>query len=90
MNLVKPSEVLTYGILASALCGTGIMGIIFGVIGRKKVNQYLLENNGMTCGQVTAGSITSRVGLIIGIVMTVFWVCYVLFIVGAIIFAVNA
>ncbi|MBR4168834.1 MAG: hypothetical protein IKR47_03795 [Lachnospiraceae bacterium] len=85
---IKPSEVLTMGILACALCGTGIMGIIFGTIGKKKVRQYLAENNGMTCGQVTAGSITSKVGFILGIVMTCFWVIYIAVIVGAIAFAI--
>ncbi len=86
---IRPSEVLTMGILSCALCGTGIMGIIFGAIGKKKVQQYLAENNGMTCGQVTAGSITSKIGFIIGIVMTCFWVIYITVIVGAIAFAIS-
>ncbi len=76
---VTPSQVLTWGIVAAASCWTGVLGIIFGIIARNKVNLYLEQNNGETCGQVTAGSITSKVGLIAGIVMTVFWVCYILF-----------
>ncbi len=81
---ITPGQVLTWGIVAAATCGTGVLGIIFGIIGRKKVNQYLLENNGVTCGQVKAGSITSKVGLIVGIVMTVFWVIYAIIAIVAI------
>ncbi len=73
---VTPSQVLTWGIVAAATCWTGILGIVFGCIGRNKAQAYVAAY-GMTTGQVKTGSILSKVGLIVGIVMTVIWAIYI-------------
>ncbi|MBR0351633.1 MAG: hypothetical protein IJH53_00305 [Oscillospiraceae bacterium] len=79
---VKPSTVLTMGILAVVTCGWGILGIIFGAIGKNKARAYV-DAYGQTTGQVKAGSIMSKIGFIVGIVMTVIWVIYIIAIVAS-------
>lgn len=79
---VKPSSVLTFGILALAFCSGGILGIIFGAIGKNKAKAYV-DYYGQTTGQVKAGSIMSKIGFIVGIIMTVIWVIYFIAIVAA-------
>ncbi len=74
---IKPSNVLTMGILALAFMGTGILGIIFGAIGKNKAKAYV-DYYGETTGQVKAGSIMSKIGFIVGIIMTVIWVIYII------------
>lgn len=78
---ITPSQVLTWGIVAAATCSTGILGIIFGIIGRNKAKEYVAAY-GQTTGQVKTGSILSNVGFIAGIVMTVFWAFYIIVIVA--------
>ncbi len=80
---VQPSQVLTMGILSLVFCGSGILGIIFGALGKKKAKAYVAENGG-TVGQVKAGSIMSNIGFIIGIVMTVIWVIYIIVAIAAV------
>lgn len=79
---IKPSNVLTMGILALAFCGSGLLGIIFGAIGKKKAKAYV-DYYGETTGQVKAGSIMSKIGFIVGIIMTVIWVIYIIIMVAA-------
>lgn len=68
------TPILVFGILALALAGsTGIVGIIFGILTKKKVNEYLAQGGTLT-GKAKVGSILGKVGLILGIVMTVFWI----------------
>lgn len=74
---IKPSNVLTFGILALAFCGGGILGIIFGAIGKNKAKAYV-DYYGETTGQVKAGSIMSKIGFIVGIVMTVILAIYII------------
>jgi len=74
---IKPSNVLTMGILALAFMGSGILGIIFGAIGKNKAKAYV-DYYGETTGQVKAGSIMSKIGFIVGIIMTVIWVIYII------------
>ena len=74
---IKPSNVLTMGILALAFMGSGILGIIFGAIGKNKAKAYV-DYYGETTGQVKAGSIMSKIGFIVGIIMTVIWVLYII------------
>ena len=78
---IKPSNVLTMGILAVALCSFGIPGIIFGAIGKNKAKAYV-DYYGETTGQVKAGSIMSKIGLIIGIIMTVIWVLDIILVIA--------
>lgn len=71
------TQILVFGILALALAGsTGIVGIIFGILTKKKVNEYLGLGGTLT-GKAKVGSILGKVGLILGIVMTVFWAIYI-------------
>ena len=74
---IKPSNVLTMGILALAFMGSGILGIIFGAIGKNKAKAYV-DYYGETTGQVKAGSIMSKIGFIVGIIMTVILVLYII------------
>ncbi len=74
---ISPSKVLTLGIVALATCGIGIPGIVLGALARKNGRLYVAAH-GATTGQVKAGSIMGMVGLISGIVMTVFWVIYII------------
>ena len=82
---IRPSEVLTWGIVAAATAQFGITGIIFGAIGRTKAREYVAAH-GTTTGQVKAGSITSNVGFIAGIIMTGFWGIFFTIMIFAIIF----
>ena len=69
---IKPSNVLTMGILAVAFCCTvyfSFLGIVFGAIGKSKAKAYA-ASCGEPSGQVKAGSIMSKIGFIVGIVVT--------------------
>ena len=77
------TSVLVMGILAVALCEFGILGIIFGAIGLGKAKAFLLSH-GILFGKAKVGRILSKVGLIVGIIMTVFWLVYFIFL-GALI-----
>lgn len=76
---VTPVTVLVLGIVAAALSYTGysIAGIIVGCIAAKKVKVYLEENGGITCNMVMYGSILSKVGIYLGIGLTIFYSVYV-------------
>ena len=71
------TAILTLGIVAvaTALSAFGFPGIIVGAIGRKKAKKFI-EDNGMIFGKAKVGSILAKVGIIVGIVMTVFWALY--------------
>jgi hypothetical protein len=65
---------LVLGIISIPLacCGyggivLGILGIVFGYLGRKKADQGLATNR----GQATAGLITGAVGLVLGILILI-------------------
>ena len=68
-------SILTFGILALVFC-EGFLGIIFGAIGLSKSKQYAAMY-GLT-GRAKVGSILSRVGMIVGIVMTVVWIILII------------
>ena len=77
---VKPSNVLTMGILSLAFCCTfyfAFLGIIFGAIGKNKAKAYV-DYYGDTTGQVKAGSIMSKIGFIVGIVMTALFFIFII------------
>lgn len=72
---------LVFGILSLVLCGFfGILGIIFGAIGRGKGNNYVRQGGTLT-GASKAGYILSLLGLIFGIIMLV--LCVILVIIAA-------
>ena len=70
---IKPSTVLTFGILALAFSCTiylSFLSIVFGAIGLSKAGNYVAAY-GPNSGQVKAGKIMSIIGLILGIIMTI-------------------
>jgi hypothetical protein len=75
-------NLLVLGILAVALAELGIPGIILGAIGRSKGKKFV-QAGGTLTGAAKVGYILSLVGLILGIVMTVFWVIYLIVIIAA-------
>ena len=73
-----PTNILIFGIIGLALSCipfASIAGIIISAIGLKKSNAYVAAG-GIACGQSKTGRILARVGLIVSIVMTVFWAIY--------------
>ena len=75
-------NLLVLGILAVVLAELGIPGIILGAIGRSKGKKFV-QAGGTLTGAAKVGYILSLVGLILGIVMTVFWVIYLIVIIAA-------
>ena len=73
---VSPANVLTWGILGLAFAGSGLLGLIFSIIGLKKGKLFLAEN-GSLFGQAKVGRTLAKVGLILSIVMMIFWVIYI-------------
>lgn len=79
-NLQQPNT-LTLGILS--LVFGSIVGIILGSIGRKKGKEFLAQGGELT-GASKVGFILSKVGVILGIISTIFIVLYIILIaVGA-------
>ncbi len=84
-------SVLTFGIIALAFSCSWILsfvGIIFAFIARSKVKAYESEF-GPATGKTKVGKIFSIVSIPLSIVMTVFFVLYILFIVGMITFVIT-
>lgn len=76
-NLQQPNT-LTLGILSIVFASiTGIVGIILGAIGRKKGKEFLAQGGELT-GAAKVGYILSLVGLILGIILTIFYVIYII------------
>ncbi len=67
-------NILVFGILSLVL--GPILSIIFGAIGRKKGKAYIAQGGTLT-GAAKVGFILSKVGLILGIISTVFLVIYI-------------
>ena len=76
IKTVTATTVMVWGILGLAFSESGLLGLIFSIIGRKKAKTFLLEN-GQLFGQAKVGGILSKVGLIVSIIMMVFWVIYI-------------
>ncbi|MBQ7599726.1 MAG: hypothetical protein IJU57_03525 [Clostridia bacterium] len=70
-------NLLVFGILALVLAELGIPGIIIGAIGRSKGKKFI-QAGGTLTGASKVGYILSLIGLILGIVMTVFWIIYII------------
>ena len=64
------TKALVFGILGLAFCETGILGLIFSIIGLSKANNYI-RNFGNVSNQVRIGKRLSIAGLILSIVMIV-------------------
>lgn len=78
-NLPQPNT-LTFGILSLVFCG--ILGIIFGAIGRKKGKEFIAQG-GELAGSSKVGFILSKVGLILGIIATIVIAIYLIVIIAA-------
>lgn len=80
---VAPTNVLTWGIIGLAFACTffaSFLGIIFSAIGMKKHSAYI--NSGAEHStKVKVGGILSKVGLGVGIAMTVLCILYFTFII---------
>ncbi len=78
-NLPQPNT-LTFGILS--LVFSVVLGIIFGAIGRKKGKEFVAQGGELT-GASKVGFILSKVGLILSILSTIFFVIYMIVIIAA-------
>ena len=78
---------MVFGILAAYFAWlpfVSILGIIFGSIAKKAAKRILSAEpaNLPTRHMSNAGRITGKIGFIAGIIMTVFWVLYFVFIIA--------
>ena len=78
---VSSTPALVFGILALALCDTGILGIIFGAIARSKASQYLAAY-GVYDGKAKTGRVLGTIGLVLGIISLVIYVFAVIVIIA--------
>lgn len=74
------SGTLTFGILGLVFCGSGILGLIFSIIGMSKAKKYAAEAGELT-GKAKTGKILATLGLVFSIIAIVIWV--ICLIVGA-------
>jgi predicted RNA-binding Zn-ribbon protein involved in translation (DUF1610 family) len=77
----NPGPVLVWGILGLAFACSfflSFLGIIFSVIGLKKANQFASFTGGAYSKQASIGRGLSKAGLIVGIILTVFFVIYLI------------
>lgn len=65
---------LIFGIISLVLCDTGILGIIFGAIGKGKAKAFAAQNEGVLTGKAKIGKILSTLGVVFGIICLVSWV----------------
>lgn len=71
----QSTPILIFGIIGIALAVIpyiNFLGIIFSAIAKSKVKKYLADG-GVLTGKAKVGNILATVGLILGIVFTVFW-----------------
>ena len=81
---LNATPILITGILALALCATGIGGLICAIICMSKVKAYQAAG-GVISGKAKVGKILGTVGLIFSILYIVFWAIYtIVVVIGAI------
>ena len=74
------TPILVFGIMGLAFACSfylSFLGIIFSAIGKGKVKQFLAAG-GQLSGKAKVGSILAKVGLIVGIILTVFFVIWLI------------
>ena len=59
------TKTMVFGIIAIALCETGIGGIIFGAIALSEAKKYAAAHDGVVSGKAKVGKILGTVGLIV-------------------------
>jgi len=67
------SGTLTFGILGLVFCGSGILGLIFSIIGLSKAKKYAAEAGELT-GKAKTGKILATLGLVFSIIAIVCWI----------------
>ena len=72
----SPTPVLVFGIIGLALSGTGILGLIFSIIALSKAKSYI-RTYGPIATQANIGRRLAIAGLIVSIIMIVFWVVFI-------------
>ena len=80
----SPIPVLIWGILGIAFAvsgGLGILGSIFSIVGLCQARRYYADG-GKPCRQAVIGRNLSIAGLIAGIVLTILFVLYIIFMSG--------
>ncbi len=82
-TLGNPTKVLVLGIVGLALSFMGIPGLIVSIIGLVQANKYIAQY-GNVANQVRIGRRLAIAGLIVGIVFTVIWIFYFVFIIALI------
>ena len=78
------TPILVFGIMGLAFACTfwlSFLGIIFSAIGKGKVKAFLAAG-GQLSGKAKVGNILAKVGLIVGIILTVFFVIYLIVIIA--------
>lgn len=78
----NPTSVLVWCIVGGALAWSGIVGLIFSIIGLRKANAYI-KQYGLISQQVRVGKIISIVGIVLSSIMTVFWIIWIIAVVIA-------
>ncbi len=73
----NPTQVLVFGIIGLALCETGVLGLIFSIIALTKAKNYV-NTYGPISTQVNTGRRLAIAGLIISIIMIVFWIAFII------------
>ena len=79
-TLGNPTKVLVFCIVGLALCWTGVLGLIFSIVGLVQANRYIAQY-GNVANQVRIGKILSIVGLAVSIFFIILWIFYIIFIV---------
>ena len=59
---------LIFGILGLVFCESGILGLIFSIIGLSKAKKLAAENGGQLEGKAKTGKILSTLGLVFSII----------------------
>ena len=77
---VDAGSLMIRGILALALCWTGIAGLILGSMAKKMAAQFMAANGGQIFGKAKTGSILGRIGFGFGLGFTILWGIYFLII----------
>ena len=79
LDVPDAGSFLTKGILAMVFAEVfPILGFIFGLQGLGMKNKYVNAGVPLT-GKAKVGAILSKIGLILSIVMAVFWVVYIIY-----------
>ena len=71
-------SILTFGILGLALCEVPILGLIFAIMAIKKSGAFAATHGGTCYGKAKVGRILGIVGLVASIIMTIYWVVFII------------